>query len=192
MAFMARCQHYTVRGPSSPNHTGAFPTDMYDPRRRMHWGSQGFTLIELIMAVAILGILAGMGVPALRETTLNQRVKTATFDLYSSLIYARGEAIKRNGNVDIIPAAGGWVEGWTIQTGGTALKTQMPFTGTTFTGPAGAITFRRNGRLAAAAATLTIKASDSTSITMRCVNIALDGRPNIALDHNGNGICNDG
>ncbi len=154
--------------------------------------ARGFTLIEMIVTVGIFAILATLGVPTMRETVLNQRVKTATFDLYSSLIFARGEAIKRNANVDIAPAGGGWANGWTVQAGVTMLKTQGPLIDMTLTGPGAFITYRRDGRLANGAATLTIDVAGGSNVTMRCIAIALDGRPNIALDHNNNGNCADG
>lgn len=140
----------------------------------------------MIVTVAVLAILATLGVPTMRDTVLNQHVKTATFDLYSSLIFARGEAIKRNANVDITPAGGVWANGWTVQAGATLLKAQGALSNMTFTGPAVSITYRRDGRLATGAATLTV--AGGSNVRMRCIAIAPDGRPNIALDHNDDGV----
>ena len=141
----------------------------------------GFTLIEMIVAVAVLAVLATLGVPTMRDTVLNQRVKTATFDLYTSLILARGEAIKRNANVDITPAGGVWANGWAVrvQADATLLKTQGALSNMTLTGPAASITYRLDGRLASGVATLTV--AGGSNVTMRCIAIAVDGRPNIAL-----------
>lgn len=176
-----------------------WPTSMFsssDQRARppVRRGARGFTLIEMIVTVAVLAVLATLAVPTMRDTVLNQRVKTATFDLYTSLVFARGEAIKRNANVDITPVAGGWADGWTVevQAGGTDLKVQGALGNMTLTGPSASITYRRDGRLATGAATLTVDVTGESNVTMRCIAIALDGRPNIALDHDGNGICIDG
>ncbi|MGH8588005.1 MAG: GspH/FimT family pseudopilin [Gammaproteobacteria bacterium] len=169
---------------------GAFMPDQKDRPGRQKNHGKGFTLIEMVVAVAIFGILVAVGVPSLRDISVNQRVKTATFDLYSSLIFARGEAIKRNANVDIAPAVGGWANGWTVRAGATVLQAQGALSNMTFTGPAAAITYRRDGRLASSAANLTV--AGGSNVTMRCIAIALDGRPNIALDHNSNGNCTDG
>jgi len=173
---------------------GAFMPDQKDRRGREKNHGKGFTLIEMVMAVAILGILVAVGVPSLRDISVNQRVKAATFDFYSSLILARGEAIKRNANVDITPAAGGWQDGWTVQVqaGATVLQRQGALSNMTLTGPAAAITYRRDGRLASGAATLTVDVAGGSNVTMRCIAIALDGRPNIALDHNNDGNCTNG
>ena len=176
-----------------------WPTNMFSSsgqraRSPVSRGARGFTLIEMIVTVAVLAVLATLGVPTMRDTVLNQRVKTATFDLYTSLILARGEAIKRNANVDITPAGGVWANGWAVrvQADATLLKTQGALNNMTFTGPAAAITYRRDGRLASGAATLTVDVAGGSNVTMRCIAIALDGRPNIALDHNSNGNCTDG
>ncbi|MGH8571904.1 MAG: GspH/FimT family pseudopilin [Gammaproteobacteria bacterium] len=183
---------HTLLAPLSAVRMGAFMPDREDGPGREKNHSKGFTLVEMVVAVAIFGILVAVGVPSLRDISVNQRVKTATFDLYSSLVFARGEAIKRNANVDITPAGGVWTNGWNVrvQADATLLKTQGALSNMTFTGPAAAITYRRDGRLASGAATLTV--AGGSNVTMRCIAIALDGRPNIALDHNSNGNCTDG
>lgn len=117
---------------------------------------RGFTLIELVMTVAILGILISLGVPSLVDLVRDQRVKTVVGDLYSSIVYARSEAITRNANV-VICTSGDWAKGWSVKTAdcsGTALKQQDAITGVQITqldGTAvGDVTFKRDGRLASA------------------------------------------
>ena len=64
----------------------------------------GFTLIEAMVVVAIMIILASVGVPAMQDMVVNQRIKSTTSDLFSSILRARSEAIKRNTDVSIMPA----------------------------------------------------------------------------------------
>src|SRR4051812_38092652 len=54
---------------------------------------RGFTTVELMVAVGIVAILAALAAPSLLAMIATQRVKTATFDLYSAMSYARSEAI---------------------------------------------------------------------------------------------------
>ena len=54
----------------------------------------GFTLIELMVVVALLGVLATMGVPALQEYTANSRLRSQTNDIVVSIQRARNEAIE--------------------------------------------------------------------------------------------------
>ena len=56
--------------------------------------SGGFTLLELLVAMAVTGILLGVGVPSFVEVMKNARLSTQHNDLLQSLYLARSEAIK--------------------------------------------------------------------------------------------------
>jgi type IV fimbrial biogenesis protein FimT len=84
--------------------------------------ARGFTLLELMVVLAIAGFLLGIGVPAFQAVIADQRSTTATNELVQSLILARSEAIKRGRYVSICKSDDGasctnasdWEEGWII------------------------------------------------------------------------------
>lgn len=91
-----------------------------DSRRR-----NGFTLIELMVGVAVLAIALGAGVPSMSEFIQNSRLSAQANDLLASLHLARTEAIKRNAQVTLcakspgaancsIAAGTGWQIGWVV------------------------------------------------------------------------------
>lgn len=150
--------------------------------------AKGFTLVELMIAIAVLGILSAVALPSLTNLVRGQRVKSATSDVFASLIYARSEAIKRAADVRIVPNTTDWAAGWRVQdAGGNNLKIQDAIAGITVSPAAATITFRRDGRLTAVATVeLILSSPDNAAITARCVRLSPSGRPNIKADSNGN------
>ena len=52
----------------------------------------GFTLPELLIVLTVLAVLMAAGLPSFGEFVRNQRLKTASFDLFSTLVMSRSEA----------------------------------------------------------------------------------------------------
>lgn len=67
----------------------------------------GFTLIELMIAVAIVGILASLAVPSFSKMIERNRLKEAVESLKSDLMFARTEAIKQSTNIQVSLAIDG-------------------------------------------------------------------------------------
>lgn len=83
---------------------------------------QGFTLVELVAAIAILGILLGAAAPWVGTFTDSMRLTSQVNAYLSALHLARSEAIKRNSRTTLCKSAdglsctagGGWQQGWII------------------------------------------------------------------------------
>jgi len=149
--------------------------------------ANGFTLIELMVTIVILAILTTAGLPSFQSFITGQRVKSASFDIMSSLIFARSEAIKRNANVTITPSNNNWQYGWTVNAGATTLNTQSALgnglniscyaNGTAVT-PCPTLTYNNNGRLAGfSAPAIQLSSANGNNASTRCINVDLSGRP---------------
>ena len=138
--------------------------------------SRGFTLIELMLVVAVAAALTAAALPSYNDFVRNQRVKTSSFDVFSTLVYARSEAVTRNASVTVTPTGGSWTSGWTVtDAGGTVLRSQEALRAITITGPT-SVVYLGSGRLSAAVGTFQLSTTGS-GITTRCITIDLSGRP---------------
>ena len=61
--------------------------------------SGGFTLVELLVTVAVAAVLLMVAVPSFKSITLSSKLNTSVNDLIASLNTARMEAIKSNASV---------------------------------------------------------------------------------------------
>ena len=88
--------------------------DTTSPLRQPPRSASGFTMIELVIVVAIAIILATVGIPSMRSFMSSQRIKTTSFDMIAMLTIARSEAIKRNTPVQAAPVNSDWMQGWVV------------------------------------------------------------------------------
>ncbi len=84
----------------------------------------GFTLVELLIVLTILGIVLGIGVPGFRQTGETARMRTQMQGMLGDILFTRSEAIKRNQTVVMCPSrlgsggerdcAGVFRDGWVV------------------------------------------------------------------------------
>ena len=60
------------------------------------WKQSGFSLIEVMVVLAILAIVAGASAPNLQRWMRNYRLKSAVMDLHSNMQLAKLNAVKEN------------------------------------------------------------------------------------------------
>ncbi len=85
----------------------------------------GFTLIELMITMAVVAIVLTLGIPMFQDTIRNNRLATTVNDFISSLNLTRSEAIKRGVRVTLCKSSNGtscnigsvgYQQGWIVFT----------------------------------------------------------------------------
>jgi prepilin-type N-terminal cleavage/methylation domain-containing protein len=68
--------------------------------------ARGFTAVELIVVLAIVGIVAAVAIPALGRTLRRSQFRSAAREIQTSLLAARMRAVRRNlpASVLVVPA----------------------------------------------------------------------------------------
>ena len=153
----------------------------------------GFTLIEMMIVITIVGLLIVVALPSMNEMIVNQKVKGAANELFYDLSYARSEAIKRNAVVQVIRTGADWTGGWTVQVGATVLRTQPATKGITASGAtAASVSFNGDGRTTLGGALSFNFTSSNSLVHARCVSLTPSGRPAVRIDRNRDGDCANG
>lgn len=67
---------------------------------RQHTPRSGFTLIELVIVVAILALVLMFGVPGFMEWSQNTQIRASAESIQAGLQSARSEAVRRNARIE--------------------------------------------------------------------------------------------
>lgn len=150
----------------------------------------GFTLVEMLVTVAVLSILGMVALPSLTAFSARNQLSALSSDFVSSLALARTEAARAGLPVLVLPATGGvtgneFAKGWnlyldrnsngTADTGDTLLRTYPALPGTLKLQGTSDLRFTALGYLSPAAA---------VSFTL-CPNAALRDGVQITVPPNG-------
>ena len=80
----------------------------------------GFSLIEVMVTLAIIGIAMSIAFPSIQTLLNNQKMKSAAFDLVTTAMQARSEAMKWGApsggipEISLVASAGGLSVGWCV------------------------------------------------------------------------------
>lgn len=129
----------------------------------------GFTLVELMIIVALIGVFSMIAVPSFTQFIANNRTQSLNNEMFALLQFARSTAVERRTLVKVCPGQGIWSVKVDCTGSADVLRTLELPAGTSINANASELTFRYNG--AGTEATLvTCKGNDAANgytITVR-------------------------
>jgi type IV fimbrial biogenesis protein FimT len=141
--------------------------------------ARGFTLVELVIVMALFALVASLAAPSMQRLVAAQQLRSASYDLISDLTLARSEAVKRGAQVSITPTSGtDWATGYTIQTvaGATPLGQRKAMPHIAVTPSPASVIFDAQGTVFNVTSTVQIGLADAYG-RVRCISIDPAGRP---------------
>jgi type IV fimbrial biogenesis protein FimT len=149
---------------------------------------RGFTLIESMIAIAVMLVLMAIAVPSFRDASHRSQVRSASNDLVTSAHFARSEAIKRNAPVTMCTSSdgehctgsGSWEQGWIIR-GDTTLRRQSAAASAVRISAGGidTVTFQPTGVDATSVVFRVCRVPARNGFEERVVTIDATGRPSV-------------
>lgn len=115
---------------------------------------KGFTLIELMVTVAVLVIVLSIAIPSFSNMLLNNRISTTAYEVQAAMQLARSEAVQRKRVVTLCRANAAftkcedgkdWTQGWLLVAGDDVLNIWQSKSGLDVNGPSTSISFLGNG-----------------------------------------------
>lgn len=156
---------------------------------------RGFSLVELMVALAVAAILAAIAIPAFDSFILSNRLSSYASAFSASARVARSEAMKRNLPVTLCKSSngtscstsGGWEQGWIVLSGTTVIsRQQATVTGYVLSSSINSLTFQPNG-LGATQSTVTVCRASPLGAQERQVTVSATGRASISKTYAG--VC---
>lgn len=164
------------------------------PAQRRAGRSVGFTLIELMVTCAVIGILAMIGLPALNWLINAGRLQGHASDVSAALQMARSEAVRRNAAVSVCGSSNGaacdgnWANMLTVVTSTNEVLQVTPIRAPVqMNSTQNSITYRANGFTNAASLTMCIPTT-SPKQNKRILSITAAGKVSTAKA-DGSGTC---
>ena len=154
--------------------------------------SSGVTMVELLFAVAILGITLAFAVPSYRDAALNSKLNAVATSLHASVTVARSEAIKANrattlcASSDGATCTGTWTDGWVVLDAADAVIEARPAPplGYKITQVGGTMTFQPIG-VGSSAATFTVCRNSPLGSQERVVSVTATGSAHVVRTETG-------
>lgn len=156
--------------------------------------TKGFTLLELLVTVALVGVIVGLAVPSFRGLIQSSRSTSLANELSVSMNYARSEAVRRGLGVTVCPSndetdcGGEWTDGWIVllTAGGAPLQVRDVALGANTvvrpdSGVHEAIDFGALGELASGATALDVGVLGCRGERARRISISPGGRVSVEL-----------
>ena len=76
--------------------------------------NQGFSLVELIVALSLIATVLTLGIPAMRDMISKNRLETTLHGFHAHISTTRNTAIMHGRRITMTPLGGSWSDGWQV------------------------------------------------------------------------------